>query len=177
MFEKPISRGEVNFFFFFFLTQEETLHIIIVVQSLSRVWLFATPWTATRQVSLSFTISQSVLKLMSIKSVMPSSHLILCRPLFLLLSIFPSIRVFFNELTFSSDGESIRWPMSQLQHQSFQWIFRVFFFFFFRIDWLDLLAVQATLKSFLQHHSLKASILQCSAFFTVQLSHSYMNTG
>ena len=117
-----------EFFFFFFLTQEETLHIIIVVLSLSRVWLFATPWTATRQVSLSFTISQSVLKLMSIKSVMPSSHLILCRPLFLLLSIFPSIRVFFNELTFSSDGESIRWPMSQLQHQSFQWIFRVFFF-------------------------------------------------
>ena len=82
------------------------LHIIIVVvQSLSHVWLFATPRTATRQVFLSFTVSQSVLKLMSIKSVMPSSHLSLCRPLFLLLSIFPSIRVFFSELTFSSDGE------------------------------------------------------------------------
>ena len=86
--------------------------IIIVVQSLSPVWLFVTPWAASRQVSLFFTISQSVLKLMSIKSVMPSNHLILCRPLFLSLSIFPSIRVFFNESTFSSDGKSIRWPVS-----------------------------------------------------------------
>ena len=124
MLEEPISRGEVNKLFFFFLTQEEMLHVIIiiivVVQSLSRVWLFATPWAATRQVSLFFTISQSVLKLMSIKSVMPSNHLVLCRPLFLLLSIFPSIGVFFNESTFSSDGKSIRWPVSQLQHQSFQ---------------------------------------------------------
>ena len=114
--------------------------IIVVVQSLSRVWLFATPWAATRQVSLFFTISQSVLKLMSIKSVMPSNHLVLCRPLFLLLSIFPSIGVFFNESTFSSDGKSIRWPVSQLQHQSFQWIFRVFLFCFVFVfslwDWL-----------------------------------------
>ena len=137
------------------------------VQSLSCVQLFVTPWTAAHQASLSITNFQSLLKLMSIESVMPSNHLILCRPLLLLPSIFPSIRVF--------SVLCIRWSKVlefQSQHQSFQWIFRTSF----RIDWLDLLAVQGTLKS-LHHHSAKASILQCSAFFIVQLSHLYMTAG
>ena len=124
------------------------------------------------QASLSITSSQSLLKLMSIKSVMPSSHLILCRPLLLLPPIFPSIRVFSNESVFP-----VRWPKywsfsfnisSSNEHPGL---------ISFRMDWLDLLAVQGTLKSLLQHHSSKASILQCSAFFTVQLSHPYMTTG
>ena len=142
------------------------------VQSLSRVWLFATPWTAACQVSLSITNSWSLPKLMSIASVMPSNHLILCCPLLLLLSIFPSIRVFSNELVLH-----IRWPKVlefQLQHQSFQWIFRTDFL---KVDWLDLLAVQGTLKSLLQHHSSKAPILLCSAFFIVQLANPYLTTG
>ena len=135
---------------------------------LSRVRLFVTPWTAARQASLSITNSWSLLKCMSIESVMPSNHLILCHPL-LLPSIVPQIRVFSNESVLH-----IRWPkywsfsfsISPSNEYS-RWIS-------FRIDWLDLLAVQGTLKSLLQHHSSKASILQCSAFFMVQLSHSYM---
>ena len=131
-----------------------------------------TPWTASLQASLSFTISQSLLKLMSIELVMPFSHLILCRPLLLLPPIFPSIRVFSNESTFH-----IRWPK--------YWSFSLSIspsnehpgLSSFRIDWLDLLAVQGTLKSLLQHHSSEAPILQHSAFFTVQLSHPYMITG
>ena len=142
------------------------------VQSLSRVRLFATPWIAARQASLSITISQSSLKLTSIESVMPSSHLILCCPLFLLLPIPPSIRVFSNESTLR-----MRWPK--------YWSFRFSIspskehpgLISFRMDWLDLLAVQGTLKHLLQHHSSKASIFQDSTFFTVQLSHWYMTTG
>ena len=142
------------------------------VQSLSRVWLFATPWIAARQASLSITNSRSSLKLTSIESVMPSSHLILCRPLLLLPSIPPSIRVFSNESTLR-----MRWP----KYWSFS--FNIIpskdipGLISFRKDWLDLLAVQGTLKSLLQHHSSKASILRHSAFFTVQLSHPYMTTG
>ena len=142
------------------------------VQLLSRVWLFATPWIASRQASLSITNSWSSLKLMSIESVMPSSHLILCRPLLLLPPIPPSIRVFSNESTLH-----MRWP----KYWSFS--FSIILsnehpgLISFRMDWLDLLAVQGTLKSLLQHHSSKASILRCSAFFTVQLSHPYMTTG
>ena len=142
------------------------------VQLLSHVRLFATPWTAARQTSLSITNSWSLLKLMSIESVMPSNHLILCRPLLLLPSVFPSIRVFSNE-----SGLYIRWP----KYWSFS--FRISpsneysGLISFRMDWLDLLAVQGTLKSLLQHHSSKPSILQCSAFFMVQLSHPYMTTG
>ena len=127
----------------------------------------ATPWIAAPQASLSITISQSLLRLMSIKSVMPSNHLILCCPLLLLLSIFPSIRVFSNELVLR-----IRWPKYWNISPSNEYSI----LFTFGMDWLDLLAVQVTLKSLLQHHSSKASILQCSAFFMVQLSHPYMTT-
>ena len=125
-------------------------------QSLSRVQLFATPWTAAHQASLSIRNSQSLLRLMSIKSVMPSNHLILCRPLLLLLSIFPSIRVFSDESTLR-----IRWP----QYWSFSFNISPSNehpgLISFRMHWLDLLAVQGTLKSLLQHHSSKASILSC----------------
>ena len=142
------------------------------VRSLSRVRLFATPWTAARQASLSFTSSWSLLKPMSIASVMPSNHLILCRPLLLLPSIFPSIRVFSNE-----SALHVRWP----KYWSFSFSISPSNehpgLISFRMDWLHLLAVQRTLKSLLQHHSSKASILLCSAFFIVQLSHLYMTTG
>ena len=142
------------------------------VQSLSRVQLFATPWTAARQASLSITKAWSLLKLVSIQSVMPSNHLILCRPLLLPPSIFPNNRAFSNESVLR-----IRWPT--------YWSFSFSIspsnehpgLISFRMDWLDLLAVQGTLKSLLQHHSSKASIRQCSAFFIVQLSHPYMATG
>ena len=142
------------------------------VQLLSRVLLFATPWTAGRQASLSITISWSLLKLMSIELVMPSNHLILCCPLLVTPSLFPSIRVFSNE-----SGLCIRWPKC--------WSFSFNItpsnehpgLISFRMDWLDLLAVQGTLKSLLQHHSSKPSILLHSAFFIVQLSHPYMTTG
>ena len=134
------------------------------VQSLSRVRLFAIPWIAARQASLSITISRSSLRLTSIESVMPSSHLILGRPLLLLPSIPPSIRVFSNESTLR-----MRWP----KYWSFSFSIipsrEIPGLISFRMDWLDLLAVQGTLKSLLQHDSSKASILQCSAFFTVQL--------
>ena len=142
------------------------------VQSLSGVQLFVTSWTAARQASLSITNSRSLLKLMSIELVMPSNHLILCLPLLLPPSIFPSIRVFSNESVLR-----IRWPK--------YWSFSFSIsppnehsgLISFRMDWLELLTVQGTLKSLLQHHSSQASILQCSAFFIVQLSHPYMTTG
>ena len=146
------------------------------VQSLSHVWLFMTPWTAALKASLSITNSQSPPKPMSIESVMPSNHLILCHPLPFLPSIFPSIKVFSNE-----SALYIRWPKVlefQLQHQ---WKAVPFIeqpgMISSRMDWLGLLAVQGTLKSLLQHHSSKASVLWHSAFFIVQLSHPYMTTG
>ena len=138
------------------------------VQLLSRVQLLVTPWIAARQASLSITNSQSSLKLMSIESVMPSSHLILCRPLLHLPPISPSIRVFSNESTLH-----MRWPkywsfsLSISPYNEYPGLIS------FRMDWLDILAVQGTLKSLLQHHSSKASILWRSAFYTVQLSHPY----
>ena len=142
------------------------------VQLLSHVWLLVTPWIAAHQASLSITNSRSSLKLMSIKSVMPSNHLILCLPLLLQPSIFPSIRVFSNESVLC-----IRWPKYQSFSFSISPSSEYSGLISFRTDWLDLLAVQETLKSLLQHHSSKASILQCSAFFIVQLSHPYMTTG
>ena len=149
-----------------------TLLISYSVQSLSRVWLFTTPWTAACQVSLSFTISQSLLKLTSIESIMPSNHLILCCPLLLLPSIFPSIRVFSNESVLC-----IRWP----SYWSFSFNIspsnEYSGLISFRIDWFDLLTGQGTLKSLLQYHSSKASILQHSAFFIVQLSYPYLTAG
>ena len=149
-----------------------TKHQFSSVQSLSRVQLFATPWTAARQASLSITNSRSLLKLTSIELVRPSNHLIFCRPLLLPPSIFPSIRVFSNELVLC-----IRWP----KYWSFSFSISPSNehpgLISFSMDWLDLLAVQGTLKSLLQHYSSKVSILQHSAFFTVQLSHPYMTTG
>ena len=128
------------------------------VQSLSRVWLFATPWTATCQPSLSITNSQSLFKCMSIESVMPSNHLIFCHPLLLLPSVFLSIRVFFNKSAFH-----IRWPKYWSCSFSISPSNEYSGLISFRIDWFDLLAVQGTLESLLQHHSLKASVLQHSA--------------
>ena len=140
------------------------------VQSLSRVQLFVTPWTAARQASLSITNSWSLLKLMSIESVMPPNHLILCPPLLLLPSIFPSIRVFSNESVLC-----IRWPKYWSFSFSISLCNEYLGLISFRIDWFDLLAVQGTLRVF--SNSSKASVLQCSAFFVVQLSHPYMTTG
>ena len=148
-----------------------TSSLFVFVQSLSHVQLFVTPWTAARQASLSFIISQSLLKLMSIESMILSNHFILCRPL-LLLPSFPNIKVFSNE-----SALHIRWPK--------YWSFSISIspsneysqLISFRIDSFDLLAVQGTLKSLLQHHSSKASILGHSAFFTIQLSHPYMTPG
>ena len=146
--------------------------IISSVQLRSCIRLFATPWIAACQAFLSITNSRSLLKLMSIELIMPSNHLILCHPLLLLPSIFPSIRVFSNE-----SALHIRWP----KYWSFSFNISPSNehpgLISLRIDWLDLLAVQGTLKNLLQHHSSKASILQCSAFFIVQLSHPYMTTG
>ena len=141
------------------------------VQSLSRVLLFATPWTTTRQASLSITNSWSLPKLMSIELVMPSSHLILCCPLLLLPPLPPSIRAFSNESALRMRWSKY-WTLSFSISPSNEHPGLVSF----RMDWLDLL-VQGTLKSLLQHHNSKASILQHSAFFTVQLSHPYMITG
>ena len=139
------------------------------VQSLSHIWLFAIPQTVAHQVLLSITNSQSLLKLMFIELVMPSNHLILCHPFLLLPSNFPSIRVFPNELVLL-----IRWP----KYWSFSFSIRPFNdysgLFSFRMDYLDFLAVQGTLKSLLQHHSSKASIIWCSAFFMAQLSHTWL---
>ena len=132
----------------------------------------ATPWTAACQASLSITNSQSLLKFMSITLVMPSNHLIVCHPLLLPPAIFPSIRVFSNESVLC-----IRWPKYWSFSFSISPSNEHSGLISFRMDWLDLLAVQGTLKSLLQHHSSKASVLWCSAFFIVQLSHSYMTTG
>ena len=149
-----------------------TLNGFSSVQSLNRVWLFMSPWTATRQASLPFTISWSLPKPMSIESVIPSSHLILCCPLLLPPSNFPSITVFSNE-----SALHIRCP----KYWSFSFNISPSNehpgLISFRMDWFDLLTVQGTLKSLLQHHSSKASIPWCSAFFIVQLSHPYMTTG
>ena len=152
------------------------MHVLLCLhsslQSLSRVRLFETPWAAALQASLSITNSHSSFKLMSIESVMPSNHLILCHPLLLLPSIFPSIRVFSN-----GSALHIRRP----KYGSFSFNIspsnEYSGLISFRMDWLALLSVQGTLKSFLQYHSWKASILWSSAFFTVQLSHPYMTTG
>ena len=153
-----LTRGPLNFF--------------ISVQPLSLVQLFATPWTAAHQASLFITNSWSWLKLMSVELVMPSNHLILCCPLLLLPSIFPSIRMFSNESVLC-----IRWP----KYWSFSFTIspsnEYSGLISFRMDLLGLLAVQGTLKCLLQYHSSKASILRHSVFFTVQLSHSYMTTG
>ena len=147
------------------------LLLAFVVQPLSHIRLFTAPWTAAHQASLCWTISQSLLKLMSIESAMPS-NISFCLPLLLLPSVFPSTRVFSNEKALC-----IRWPkywsfsFSISSSKEYSWLIS------FGIDWLDLLTVQGTLKSLLQLHSLKASILPCSAFSTVQLSHPYMITG
>ena len=151
---------------------QKLLYQFSSVQSLNHVWLFATPWIAARQASLSIINSRSSLRLMSIESVMPSSHLILCHPFLLLATIPPSIRAFSNDSTLR-----MRWPK--------YWSFSFSIFpskehpglISFRTDWLDLLVVQGTLRSILQHHSSKASILRHSAFFTVHLSHPYMTIG
>ena len=142
------------------------------VQSLSPVWLFVTPWTAACQASQSITNFRSWLKLASVELVMPSYHLGLCCPLLLLPLMFPSIRVFFSESVLR-----IRWRKYWSFSFSISPSSEYSGLISFRMDWLDLLAVQGTLKSLLQHHSSKASILQCSAFFTVQLSYPYMTTG
>ena len=141
------------------------------VQSLSCVQLLVTPWTAACQASLSITNSQSLPKLMSVESVVPSNHLILCRPLLLLPPVLPSIRVFSSESVLC-----IRWPKYWSFSFSISPSNEHSGLISFRIDWLDLFAVQGTLKSLLQHHSSKAAVLQCSAFFIVQLSHPYMTT-
>ena len=143
-----------------------------LVQSLSCVWLFVTPWTAARQASLSVTNSESLFKLMSIEFVMPSNHLILCHPLLLLPSIFPSVRIFSSE-----SALHIRWPNNWSFSFSISPSSEYSGLISFKMDWLDLLAVQEILKSLLQHHSSKASILWCSAFCIIQHSHPYMTTG
>ena len=152
-----------------FVTIYDLLYISIQfssVQSLSCVRLFVTPWTAARQASLSITNSRSLLKFMSIESVMPSNHLILCHPLIFLPSIFPNIRVFSNESALRT-----RWPEDWSFSLSISPSNEYFGLIFFRMDWLHHLAVQRTLKSLLQLHSSKASILQHSALFMVHLSH------
>ena len=148
------------------------MNVFSSVQSLSRVQLSPTPWITARQASLSITNSRRSLKLMSIESVMPSSHLILCRPLLHLPPIPPSIRVFSNESTLCMRCPKYRsFSFSISPSNEHPGLIS------FRMDWLDLPAVHGTLKSLLQHHSSKASILRCSAFFTVQLSHPHMITG
>ena len=145
---------------------------IAVVQSLSHVRLIATPWTAAHQASLCITISLSLFKLMYVESVMPSNHLILCHPLLLLPSTFPSIRIFSSE-----SALHIRWPKYWSFSFSISPSKEYSGLISFRIDWLDLLTVQGTLKSLLQHHSSKASNLECLALFMVQFSHPYLTTG
>ena len=144
----------------------------VVVQSLSCVWLFATPCTAAHLAHLSFTVSQSLLNLLSIQFMMPSNHPILCRPLLLLPSVFPSIRVFSIELALCTTWPKY-WNFSFSINPSNEYSELISF----RMDWLDLLTVQGTLKSLLLHHSSKASFFQCSAFFMAQLSHLYMTNG
>ena len=172
---RPWTSSDSNIFSTFAIIPSRTLpkcnlSHAVVIQSRSCVQFFAIPWTAARQASLSITISQSFLKFMSIESVMPSNHLVLCHPLLLLPSIFPSTGVFSKE-----SNLHIMWPKN--------WSFSISSsneysgLISFRIDWFDLFAVQGTVKSLLQHHSSKSTILQHSAFFVVQLSHPYMTTG
>ena len=149
-----------------------TIRHFIVVQSFSHVWLFATPWTAACQVSLSFTISWSLLKFMSIELVMSPNHFILCHLLLSLPSIFPSIRVFSNEMALR-----IRWPKYWSFSFSISSSNDYSGLISFRIDWFDRLAVWGTLKSLLQHNSSKASVLQRPPLFMAQLLHPYMTTG
>ena len=156
----------------YLMVSDLTMMLLLLFSLLSCDQLFVIPWTIAHQASLSFTVSQSLLQLTFIESVMPSNHLILCRPLLLLPLVFPSIRVFSNESVLC-----IRWPKYWRFSFSISLSNEYSGLISFRMDWLDLLAVQGTLKSLLQHHSLKASILQCSAFFMVQLSHPYMTTG
>ena len=151
----------------------EKMHNITIqfssVQSLSHVRLFVTPWTAAHQASLSFTISWSLLKLMSVESMMPSNHLVLCHPLLLLPSVFPSISLFWWVDSSKQAAKVLDFSISPCNEYSG--------LISFRVDWFDLLALQGTLKSLLQHHNSKASIPWCSAFFLVQLSHPYITTG
>ena len=158
---KKISQWKASRSYWFF---------VVAVQLLGHVWLFLTPWTAARQASLSFTVSRSLLKLMSIESVMPSNHLILCHPLLLLPSIFPSIRVFSSKSALHIRRPKC-WSFSISSSNEYSGLIS------FRTDWFDLFAIQRTLMSLLQHHSSKASILWHSAFFMFQLSHPYMTTG
>ena len=148
------------------------MYVVFVVQLLSHVWLYVATWTAEHQLSLSFTVSWIFLKLMSIESLMPYKHLILCHPLLLLPSIFVCTKAF-------SSGSVLH--IRRLKYWSFSFSVGLSneysALISFRIDWFDLLAVQGTLKSLLQHHSSKAWILLCSTFFIVQLSHPYMTTG
>ena len=141
------------------------------VQSLSCVWLLVTPWTAARQACMSVTNSRSLPKLMSIELVMPSNHLILWGPLLLLPSIFPHMRFFSSDLALHVSGQYWSFSFSISPSNEYSGLIS------FRMDWFDLFAFQGTLKSLLQHHSSKASILQHSAFFMVQLSHPYVTTG
>ena len=157
-------RSELN------ITQHIKSTAVVVVQSVSRVWSFATTWTAARQASLSLTISLSLLKLLSIELVMPSNHLILCHPL--LLSIFPSIRIFSYELALCKSWPKY-WSFSLSISPSNEYSELILL----RIDWFDPCAVQGTLKSLLEHHSSKPSIHGHSAFFIVQLSHPYITSG
>ena len=143
------------------ITHTNAHFVAVIVQSPSRIRLFATPWTASRQVSLTLSISQSLLKFISIESVMPSNHLILCHPLLLLPSTFPGIRVFSNELALHT-----RWPKYWSFSFSISPSKEYSGLIAFKIDWFDLLAVQGTLRSLLQHHSSKASV-QCSTFFAI----------
>ena len=159
----------IYFFLFLYISSD---FCFVVIQLLNCVWLFATPWTTACQDSLSFNIFWSLLKLMSIESLMLSNHLICCRLLLLLLSIFPTIRVFPIE-----SALCIRWPKYWSFCFSISPSNEYSGLIFFRIDWLDLLAIQRTLKSLLQHHSSKASVLWLSAFFTVQLSQPHVMTG
>ena len=158
------SISVAEFYFYFYWVSS--------VQSLSCVWLFLTPWTAARQASLSIYNFGSLLRLMSIELVMPSNHLVLCHPLLLLPSIFPSIRVFSSESVLHIRRPKY-WSFSFSISPSSEHPGLISF----RMDWLDLFAVQGILKSLLQHHSSKALVLQCSSFFIVQLSHLYMTTG
>ena len=161
MVSSPVNYGEAS--------HRHCFAFVFVVQPLNCVQLFETLWTAVHQASLSITIFQSLLKFMSIESVVPFNHLIFCHPLLLLPSIFPIIRVFSNE-----SAVGIRWPKYWSFSFSISPSNEYSGLISFRIDWLDLLAVQGTLKSLLLQHSLKASVLQRSAFFTVQLSHLYI---
>ena len=167
-----LQRAPLSEFFMSHHRKNSAREQFISVQLLSRVWLFATPQTTAQQASQSNTNFQGLCKLIPIESIMPSKHLILCRPLLLLPSIFPSIRFFSYESVLL-----IRWP----KYWSFSFNIspsnEYSGLISFRMDWLDLLTAQGTLKSFLQHHSSKASILQCSPFFVVQLSHPYTTTG